>query len=138
MAKISNNILTVTEPTIRLETFEIGNSETADKPNTNNDKMSKFAGDQFPAIRINGVDFNRDDIVSFNLNLDSVVPSFNVVVKDTKGQLTKSRYPADGDVINILIRSKDEDTTKTRKLDGTVPLIELPNLMRAMGYYPTE
>jgi len=37
-----------------------------------------------------------------------------------------------------MIRSKDEDTTKTRKLDGTVPLSELPNLMRAMGYYPTQ
>ena len=37
-----------------------------------------------------------------------------------------------------MIRSKDENTTKTRKLDGTVPLEELPNLMRAMGYYPTD
>ena len=37
-----------------------------------------------------------------------------------------------------MIRSKDESTTKTRKLDGTVPLAELPNLMRAMGYYPTQ
>ena len=37
-----------------------------------------------------------------------------------------------------MIRSKDENTTKTRKLNGTVPLKELPNLMRAMGYYPTE
>ena len=37
-----------------------------------------------------------------------------------------------------MIRSKDENTTKTRVLDKTVPLIELPNLMRAMGYYPTE
>ena len=37
-----------------------------------------------------------------------------------------------------MIRSKDEDTTKTRKLNGNVPLTELPNLMRAMGYYPTE
>ena len=37
-----------------------------------------------------------------------------------------------------MIRSKDENTTKTRKLDGTVPLDELPNLMRAMGYYPTN
>jgi len=37
-----------------------------------------------------------------------------------------------------MIRSKDENTTNTRKLDGTVPLEELPNLMRAMGYYPTE
>ena len=37
-----------------------------------------------------------------------------------------------------MIRSKDENTTKTRKLNGTVPLEELPNLMRAMGYYPTN
>jgi len=37
-----------------------------------------------------------------------------------------------------MIRSKDENTTKTRKLNGTVPLTELPNLMRAMGYYPTN
>ena len=37
-----------------------------------------------------------------------------------------------------MIRSKDENTTKTRKLNGTVPLDELPNLMRAMGYYPTQ
>lgn len=37
-----------------------------------------------------------------------------------------------------MIRSKDENTTKSRKLDNKVPLNELPNLMRAMGYYPTE
>lgn len=37
-----------------------------------------------------------------------------------------------------MIRSMNESTTKTRKLDGTVPLEQLPNLMRAMGYYPTE
>ena len=37
-----------------------------------------------------------------------------------------------------MIRSKNENTTKTRVLDKTVPLSELPNLMRAMGYYPTE
>lgn len=37
-----------------------------------------------------------------------------------------------------MIRSKDENTTKARRLNGTVPLDELPNLMRAMGYYPTQ
>lgn len=37
-----------------------------------------------------------------------------------------------------MIWSKDENTTKTWKLDGTVPLDELPNLMRAMGHYPNN
>ena len=36
-----------------------------------------------------------------------------------------------------MIRSKKENTTKTRKLEGWVPVNQLPNLMRAMGYYPT-
>lgn len=37
-----------------------------------------------------------------------------------------------------MIRSKKESTTKTRKLDGQVPVEQIPNLMRAMGYYPTS
>ena len=37
-----------------------------------------------------------------------------------------------------MIRSKKENTTKTRKLEGWVPVNQLPNLMRAMGYYPTQ
>ena len=37
-----------------------------------------------------------------------------------------------------MIKSKTEDTTKTRKLDGRVPITQLGNLMRAMGHYPTN
>ena len=37
-----------------------------------------------------------------------------------------------------MIRSKKENTTKTRKLDGQVPVSELYSLMCAMGYYPTK
>ena len=37
-----------------------------------------------------------------------------------------------------MIRAKDENTTRKRELNETVPLDQLPNLMRAMGYYPTE
>ena len=36
------------------------------------------------------------------------------------------------------IRSKDEHTTKARKLDGKVPLEAIANMMRSMGFYPTE
>ena len=37
-----------------------------------------------------------------------------------------------------MIRSEKENTTRTRKLVGKVPVEEIKNLMRAMGYYPTE
>jgi len=36
------------------------------------------------------------------------------------------------------IRSKTENTTKTRKLEGSVPLDEVGYLMSAMGYYPSK
>ena len=36
------------------------------------------------------------------------------------------------------IRSKDEHTTKARKLDGKVPLSAIANMMRSMGFYPTQ
>ncbi|OMJ77112.1 hypothetical protein SteCoe_23386 [Stentor coeruleus] len=36
------------------------------------------------------------------------------------------------------IRSKKENTTKARKLEGSVPLGEIGFLMRAMGYYPSQ
>lgn len=36
------------------------------------------------------------------------------------------------------IRSKKENTTKARKLEGSVPLGEIGYLMRAMGYYPSQ
>jgi len=36
------------------------------------------------------------------------------------------------------IRSQDEDTTKARLLDGMIPVEEIPHLMCALGYFPTQ
>jgi hypothetical protein len=134
MGAISKNILTVTEPVIQLEQFNIGNSETGDAPNTNNDRMSKFGGDQFPAVRINKFDFNREDIESFSLNLDSFLPQINIVVKDTKGVFTKSQYPEDGDVLMIYIRSKDEEVYKPIRMDFDITTIQTDPLQTPEAY----
>lgn len=36
------------------------------------------------------------------------------------------------------LRAQGEDVTQKRHVTGSVPLGEIPNLMRALGYYPTE
>eukprot|EP00828_Plagiopyla_frontata_P042010 TRINITY_DN6162_c0_g1_i5.p4 TRINITY_DN6162_c0_g1~~TRINITY_DN6162_c0_g1_i5.p4 ORF type:complete len:206 (+),score=48.65 TRINITY_DN6162_c0_g1_i5:1555-2172(+) len=36
------------------------------------------------------------------------------------------------------IRSKQEDSTQARKLDGLVPIENIAEMMRALGYYPTN
>jgi hypothetical protein len=117
MGAVSNNILTVTEPTIKLEKFEIVNVETGETNDKNNDKMSKFAGDQFPAIRINKHDFNREDVLSFSLDFDSMFPTLSIKLKDSKGTFTKGQYPQDGDVLMLYIRSKDEKVYKPIRMD---------------------
>ena len=35
------------------------------------------------------------------------------------------------------IRRKEENTTRAHKLDGRIPLKEIPNLMTSLGHYPT-
>lgn len=66
---------------------------------------------------------------------EGVEPFLSLIEGRTEGQTYK-------DIVDYFfyaqILSKDEYTTKIRKLDGRVPLDQLPNLMRAMGYYPTE
>eukprot|EP01022_Parablepharisma_sp_SALTPOND_P001089 TRINITY_DN105565_c3_g1_i1.p1 TRINITY_DN105565_c3_g1~~TRINITY_DN105565_c3_g1_i1.p1 ORF type:complete len:984 (+),score=100.01 TRINITY_DN105565_c3_g1_i1:379-3330(+) len=66
---------------------------------------------------------------------EGVEPFLSLIEGRTEGQTYK-------DIVDYFfysqILSKDEYTTKIRKLDGKVPLDQLPNLMRAMGCYPTE
>lgn len=37
-----------------------------------------------------------------------------------------------------LLRTQGEDTTSERSTSNVVPIAEVPNIMRALGYYPTE
>lgn len=37
-----------------------------------------------------------------------------------------------------LLRTQGEDTTEERSTASVVPVAEIPNIMRALGYYPTE
>lgn len=36
------------------------------------------------------------------------------------------------------IRSQGEETTAKRKIEGKIPFTQVPNLMRSLGYYPSE
>jgi len=50
---------------------------------------------------------------------------------DTKNDLIDYFYYAQ-------LRTQGEDSTEEREVTGTIPLTEIPNLVRALGYYPTE
>lgn len=76
-----------------------------------------------------------ENAIAFGQQEDEMDPFINLIEGGREGQ----NYQDMKDFFYYsMIRSKDENTTKSRKLDNRVPLEELPNLMRAMGYYPTE
>ena len=66
---------------------------------------------------------------------EGIEPFINLIQGGRDGQTFKDMKDF---FYYAMIKSKTEDTTKTRKLDGKVPIDQLGNLMRAMGHYPTN
>lgn len=66
---------------------------------------------------------------------DGIEPFINLIEGGRDGQTFQDMKDF---FYYAMIKSKGEDTTKTRKLDGKVPITQLGNLMRAMGHYPTN
>lgn len=128
MSSIDTNILTITEPTIELEPFEIADIESEDGEgrSKNKDKLSKHVGDTYPALRINGYDFEKGDIVYFELTLDEFIPKMVFTIIDTKAVFTVSQVPKDGEVVELYIASKDEDTFKPIRMDFDIITMDAP------------
>lgn len=132
MGAVTRNILTITEPTIKVDPFDIPDIESGqgggnnDNKSANKDKLSKQAGDTSPAIRINEYDFNAEQILSFSLTIDGLLPTLSVTVSDSKGAFSKSQYPKDGDVLMLFIRSKDEEIFKPIRMDFDIINVEAP------------
>lgn len=132
MGAVTRNILTITEPSIKVDPFDIPDIESGqgngnnDRKSANKDKLSKEVGDTYPAIRVNEYDFYKHEIVSFRLSLDSILPAMTVTVSDTKGYFNLSQYPKDGDVVQLFIRSKDEEVYKPIRMDFDIINVDGP------------
>ena len=132
MGAVTRNILTITEPSIKVDPFDIPDIESGQGNGNNNgksankDKLSKEAGDTYPAIRVNEYDFYKHEILSFRLSIDNFLPSMTVTVTDTKGYFNLSQYPKDGDVVQLYIRSKDEEIYKPIRMDFDIINVDGP------------
>lgn len=127
MGAVTKNILTVTEPTIELDTFDIPDVEAGDgSRDKNHDHLSKYTGDTYPAIRINEYDFGKQDIEYFKLSIRGFLPTLTVTIRDTRGVFSLSHYPKDGDVLSLYIRSKDEEVFKPIRSDFDIINVDGP------------
>ena len=118
---LEQHILAVVEPELSPTeiTFEDFNEEDG------GDRQSKTIGAVAPVVQVNGFQFTGEMIERVNLNLSDVLPSIKLVLNDTTQAFGLEFMPRDGDVITLLINSKNTDTFKTIHMDFEITSISL-------------
>jgi len=121
MASINNHILTITEPTIKLDKLvyaSLGEGEGNEKANTSKGYLL--------LISVNGFTFTDDDIISMSLDCTGVIPSIDISVMDSVGVFDIDSFPRDGDVINFRMGTLDKDEYKDIRIDFDITSVGSP------------
>lgn len=122
MASINNHILTITEPTIKLdevvfESFGEGEPEAT--------KVTTSKG-YLIMVSINGYVFSDRDILKMVLNCNGSLPTIDLTISDTMGLFTIDTFPRDGDVINFRMGTLDKTTYKDIRIDFDITTADQP------------
>jgi len=121
MASINNHILTVTEPSIKLDKIEFASFGE----NEGNDRANTSKGLNL-IVMINKYLFNLDSITRMTLDCTGVLPILDLSIVDIKGQFTVDTFPRDGDVINIRLGTLDKTSYKDIRMDFDIVYVDSP------------
>ena len=122
MAALDNHILTIIEPTIKLDQVQFDSfneGEGNEKANTSKDYLV--------VVSINGYTFKDTDIKSMILKLDSKVPTIELILIDSQANFQVDTYPRDGDVINVRIGARQKEVYKDIRIDFDIIRVNSPN-----------
>lgn len=122
---VDNNIFAVVEPAILPTKIEI-DSKGEEK---GGDRRTKTMATLEPFIRINGLVFNPEQITSVKLNMEGSIPQLQARIVDNRRLFdTAELYPRDGDVVTLLINSKNSDTFKSIHMDFNIINVQSSDL----------
>ncbi len=121
MASIDNHILTITEPTIKLDKIEFGSLNEAE----GNDRANTSKGLNL-VIMINNYMFSMDAIQKMTLDCTGVLPTLDLTLIDIKGQFGVDTFPRDGDVINLRMGTLEKTTYKDIRMDFDIVYVDTP------------
>jgi len=133
---LDGKILTRLEPTLELDKlrFKAYKEQEGDNPGDNN--TTKDLGLEFPLIVINGHRFKQNDINSFEIAFEGIVPTIAITLTDSTSQFGADQFPRDGDVINVRIASKAKNDYKDLRIDFDIDNVDSPprsNLAQSTG-----
>jgi hypothetical protein len=109
----NSEILTIKEPTIKLSPIQEDNYKDEKKsvPDT-----EKVLGSSTPLIRINTFKIDSDSIIKFKINSVDFIPTLELSFADTTYQF-EGDFPKDGDLVEIYIRSRNNNKFKKIRID---------------------
>lgn len=123
---LEGKILTRLEPTIELDKYKFKSYGEKEGDNPGPSNTTRSMGVEFPLIIINGYTFESSDIRSFEISLDSFVPSISLGVIDTQSYFSVDSFPRDGDVISVRLAAKSKEDYKDIRIDFDITNIESP------------
>jgi len=115
----ANEILTVSEPAIKLGKITVPENDTSD----NTPDTTRRMGYASPFIKINGYNLPEQSISKFKLTTSGFRPSINVVFNDTDDML-EADFPKDGDLLELYIRSSNDKVYKKIRIDFDILTIK--------------
>jgi len=132
MAVLGNNssdILTVKEPALVVEEIkESYNEESGSEPDD-----TKLIGYANPFIKINGLRLAYDNIIKFKLSSAGFRPSINIQFLDPDDMLDAD-FPKDGDLIELYMRSPNNNKYKKIRIDFDILGISSNQLKTGTNY----
>lgn len=110
----SNNVIrTFFKPQIELEELSEydtthGSASTGPYSEPSEMREGEDIGKMTPLVKANGVYFQPDEILSFELDTTGFLPTMTVRVQPTTTEITSLNAPVDGDIVQVFIASKSE------------------------------
>jgi hypothetical protein len=122
MASIDNHILTITEPTIKLDEviFESFGEGEGDATKVNTSKGYILM------VSINGYVFSDRDVLKMTLDCNGSLPTIDLTLADTQGLFTIDTFPRDGDVINFRMGTLEKGSYKDIRIDFDITSADQP------------
>jgi len=99
-----NRIINTFRKTIELDELSIAGNDTKEKNQKDEDSMSV----EFPLIRINDYIFNRNEIISMNIDCTEFLPKISLTVRFLLQAFLSKEMPKDGDIISLAIRNRSD------------------------------
>lgn len=119
---LNNHILTLVEPSIKLDRFNYTPLKDAEGITDVNEGM----GLEVPLVIINNYNFQDEDIQSLEINLSGPLPVINVTVGDSQGKFMVDTFPRDGDTISVRIGAKQKNVYKDIRIEFDITNVQMP------------